>query len=86
MARKIALTTSDNPHDPITEYDKWRKFDAVEHDYKTEDYLDRVTHTTTELGEDLYLDDIEAQIDEAVKLDLISWLYKDVHYRKVVHE
>ena len=86
MARSVALTTTDNPYDPITDYDQWRRYDSVEHDYKTEDYLDRISHTTTELGEEIYLDDIEKAIDEAVALDLISWIYKDVSYMKVVHE
>ena len=86
MARSVALTTTDNPFDPIDEYDQWRKYDSVDHDYKTEDYLDRVSHTTLELGEELYMNDIENAIDEAVALNLISWLYDGVSYKKVVHE
>ena len=86
MAKSVALTTTDNPYDPIDQYDKWRRYDSIDHDYKTEDYLDRVSHTTLELGEELYLEDIEKAIDEAVALDLISWIYKDVHYKKVEHE
>lgn len=86
MARSIALTTSDNPYNPITDYDNWNRFDTIEHDYNTMSYLDRVSHTTNELGDQIYIDDIEAAIDEAVKLNLISWLYKDVNYEKVVIE
>ena len=84
--RAVALSTSDNPYNPLTQYDEWYKFDAVEHDYNTQCYLDRVCHTTTEFGEELYAQDIENAIDEAVNYDLISWLYKDVHYIKVVEE
>lgn len=36
MSRSIALTTSDNPYNPITQYDDGYRFDAVEHDYRTE--------------------------------------------------
>ena len=86
MARYIALTTSDNPHNPITDYDNWRKFDTIEHDYGTEGYFDRVSHTTNELGDEIYKDDIEAAIDEAVRLDIIRFLYDNVHYVKFVYE
>lgn len=84
MSRSIALTTSDNPYNPITQYDDWYRFDAVEHDYRTEGYLDRVSHTTNELGDQIYLDDIEAAIDEAVKLDIIRFAYENIHYVKVI--
>lgn len=86
MARSVALTTSDNPYNPITQYDDWYRYDAIEHDYATSGYFDRVSHTSTELSDELYLDDLEYAIDEAVKYDLISWLYEDVHYQKVVVE
>lgn len=86
MARAVALTTSDNPYNPFTDYDKWRRFDTVEHDYNTESYLDRISHSTTELGDELYLADLESTIDEAVKYNLISWLYDGVSYKKVVNE
>lgn len=82
--RVTRLSTSDNPHDPFTEYDEWYKFDNVEHDYGTISYFDRICKTTREFGEELYYSDIERAIDEAVKFDLISWLYPDVHYIKVV--
>lgn len=86
MARAVALSTSDNPYNPFTEYDEWYRYDNIEHDYGTASYLDRVCHTTTELGDDLYMQDIENAIDEAVKFNLISWLYQDVSYVKVVKE
>lgn len=85
MARSVALSTSDNPFNPITQYDDWERYDSLKR-YYTNDYLDRVCHTTRELGDQVYLQDIEATIDEAVKLDLISWQAEDVHYVKVVQE
>lgn len=84
--RAVALSTSDNPYNPLTQYDEWHRYDNIDHEYGTESYLDRVCHTTREFGEELYNQDIENAIDEAVKFDLISWLYKDVHYIKVVEE
>lgn len=86
MARSVALTTSDNPYDPIDNYDEWYRYDSVEHDYCTASYLARVTHTTDNLGDQMANNDIEAAIDEAVKYNLISWLYNDISYKKVVHE
>lgn len=85
MARSIALSTSDNPYNPITQYDDWERYDSLQR-YFTNDYLDRVCHTTRELGNELYLQDIEAAIDEAVKLNLISCQAEGVNYIKVVHE
>lgn len=86
MTKSVALTTSDNPYDPIDQYDDWYRFDSIEHDYGTDAYLDRITHTTTELGEELYLEDIEAAIDEAVKLNIIALCFDGISYKKVVHE
>lgn len=85
MSRTVALTTSDNPYDPITNYDEWERFDTLNR-YFTNDYLDRICHTTTELGDDLYAKDIEDAIDEIVKFNLISGLREGVSYKKVVHE
>lgn len=85
MARTVALSTSDNPYNPITQYDDWERFDS-EARYFTNDYLSRVCHATPELGEVIYNQDIEAAIDEAVKYNLISWMHPDVSYIKVVHE
>ncbi len=85
MSRAVALTTTDNPYNPITDYDNWERFDQ-EKGYSTNYYLDRVCHTTRELGDDLYAQDIESAIDEIVEYDLISWLHQDIHYKKVVEE
>lgn len=86
MARQVAVTTSDNPYDPITDYDNWERFDTVEHSYMTNSYLARVCHTTDELDELSQMQDIEAAIDEIVAFNLISWLYDGVSYVKVVHD
>lgn len=85
MARAVALTTSDNPYDPIDQYDEWEQWDTS-HRYFTNDYLDRICHTTRELGDELYSQDIESAIDEIVKYNLISLLWENVSYQKVVHD
>ena len=85
MSRTVAISTTDNPYNPITQYDEWERYDT-EKGYYTTSYLDRICHTTHELGDEVYNQDIEDAIDEAVKYDLISWIYDDVHYTKVVEE
>ena len=83
MSRSVALSTSDNPYNPITQYDDWERYDSLKR-YFTNDYLDRICHTTKELGNELYLQDIEKTIDEAVLFNLISCQAPGVSYIKVV--
>ncbi|MBR1734966.1 MAG: hypothetical protein IJ730_05920, partial [Alphaproteobacteria bacterium] len=44
------LTTVDNPFDPFTEWDDWRRFDE-DHGYYTCEYLGRVCDFSYELSE-----------------------------------
>lgn len=81
----VALSTSDNPYSPISEYDQWDAYDRLM-GYNTSEYLARVTKTSTEYGEKSHAEDIEKAIDEAVLLNLISWLYDGVSYIKVVEK
>lgn len=85
MAKEIALTTTDNPYDPITEYEAWESYD-LSHGYNTNAFLDRISRITSELGDELYEQDIEDTIDEAVKYNVISYGHEGVSYKKVVHE
>lgn len=80
---EVALSTSDNPYNPLTDYDSWDAYDR-QHGYNTPEYLARIVRTTTEFGDKTYLDDIERAIDEAVVLNLISWTHEGVSYIKVV--
>ena len=80
---EIALSTSDNPYDPLTDYDRWEAYDR-RMGYNTPEYLARIVKTTTEFGEDTYNRDIERAIDEIVVMNLISWTHEGVSYIKVV--
>lgn len=80
---EVAITTTDNPYNPLTDYDNWENFDR-QHGYGTSEYLARVVRTTSEFGEGTYIDDINRAIDEIVLLNLISWTHKGVSYKKVV--
>lgn len=86
MARQVAITTTDNPYNPITQYDEWERYDSVEHDYCTSSYLARIVHSTAEFGDKMYMEDIENAIDEIVKYNLISLTYEGISYKKVIVE
>lgn len=81
----IALSTSDNPYDPLTNYDQWEAYDT-RMGYNTNAYLARIVKTSHEYGDENYTRDIEEAIDEIVINNLISWTHPDVSYIKVVGE
>ena len=80
---EIAVTTTDNPYNPLTNYDEWDNYDRMQ-GYNTSDYLARVVRTTTEFGDGTYNEDIERAINEIVLLNLISMTHKGISYKKVV--
>lgn len=82
---EVAITTTDNPYNPLTDYERWEIFDHQQ-GYNTSEYLARVVRTTNEYGEETYAEDIERAIDEIVLLNLISWTHEGVSYKKVVGE
>lgn len=82
---EIAITTTDNPYDPLTDFDRWDNYDRLQ-GYNTSEYLARVVRTTTEFGDGNYSNDIERAIDEIVLLNLIAMTHKGISYKKVVGE
>ena len=80
---EIAVTTTDNPYNPLTDYDRWDNYDRAQ-GYNTSEYLARVVRTTTEFGEGTYNEDIERAIDEIVLLNIIGMTHKGISYKKVV--
>ncbi len=82
---EVALSTSDNPYSPISEFDQWDSYDR-NMGYNTASYLARITKTSTEYGDTNHGEDIEEAIDEAVLLNLISWIYDGISYIKVVEK
>ena len=82
MNYEIALSTSDNPFNPLTDYDNWDSYDRQK-GYNTADYLARIVKTTNEFGEETYTKDIERAIDEIVLNNLISWTHDGISYIKV---
>lgn len=78
----VGITTTDNPFNPITDYDKWANFDHQK-GYDTSEYLARVVRTTNEFGDGNYTNDIERAIDEIVLLNLIALTHEGISYKKV---
>ena len=66
---EVALTTLDNPYDPLDEMDEWWAFD-VQRGYHTWAYLARVARTSDSLSDADNLEAIEQAIDEIVDANI----------------
>lgn len=75
---EVALTTTDNPYDPIDEYDKWYVYDTQVLGYCTDSYLDRIAKTSPEMSDENYYAEIDRAIEEILKYNLTG------KYKKVV--
>lgn len=82
MARKVALTTFDNPYDPIDDKENWYKFDML-NGYNSSGLLARIAKVSESLSDEEYIEEIERAIDEIVKNDLENKYYKYVKETKV---
>lgn len=79
MARAVAITTIDNPWDPIDNFDEWFAYDNSM-GYGTCSYLARVAHTLDSLPDEVNDAEVERAIDEIIANDFMNI------YKKVVHE
>lgn len=71
------LSTIDNPFNPFTQWDEWRRYD--EHmKYYTCSYLARIAKTSDDLSDADYDKEIENAIQEIVELN-INGLYTKVY-------
>ena len=73
--KRIALTTVDNPFNPITDFDNWWIFDR-EHNYASCELLARVAKTSSRVSPDQNDWEIERAIDSIC--DLHPTFYKKV--------
>lgn len=71
-----ALTTEDNPWNPITDYDNWANFDHS-HGYFSDSYLARMVKVDQSMSQEEIDDAIEEAIDRIIKLNLTG------NYKKV---
>lgn len=72
----IMLTTIDNPFDPFTQWDEWKRFDE-DMQYYTCEYLARIAKTSDDLSDADNESAIEDAINEIVSLNILGV------YRKV---
>ena len=73
----VMLTTIDNPFDPFTQWDHWRRYDE-DKKYYTCSYLDRIAKTSDDVSDEENTVAIEQAINEIVSLNIIG-LYKKVY-------
>lgn len=84
QTKQFALTTSDNPNNPITHFDEWYTFDHDEKHYNTCQYLARIACTSSQQSDASYDRTVEEAIDEIVKFNLIGIVTEGkVNYMKV---
>lgn len=84
----VAITTKDNPFDPFDEFADWLAFDHRK-GYNTSEYLARIAVTSDELSDEENEREIEAAIDEIIKLNMPKNIDNDeiaINYVKVERE
>lgn len=75
--RRVWITTSDNPFNPLDNYDEWQAYDHAK-GYYTSEYVARLAVCAYDLGDEAILRGVEEAIDSIVAL------YPDGIYKKVV--
>lgn len=72
----VALTTTDNPYDPITDFENWFGFDEQK-GYHTSSYLARIAKVSPDLSPKDYEEAVEQAIDEILLFNLTG------NYKKI---
>ena len=73
---EVAITTVDNPFDPLTQFKEWFNYD-VTNGYNTCAYLARIAKTSDSFSDLENEKEIEAAIDEIIAYDFLG-IYKKV--------
>ena len=76
MTNDVMLTTIDNPFDPFTQWDEWKRFDE-DKKYFTCSYLARIAITSDDLSDADNEKAIEDAINEIVEFNVLG-IYKKV--------
>ena len=76
MSNTCAITTFDNPYDPIKQFVQWFMFD-VEKGYNSCSYVGRIARISDQLTEEENAEEVERAIDEIIRLDFRN-IYKKV--------
>ena len=76
MLKQCALTTFDNPFDPLEQFDSWFMFD-VEKGYYSCSRLARIMHTSEQMTDEEIMIETERAIDQIIEYDFTN-TYKKV--------
>lgn len=68
MARCVALSTVDNPYNPLEDFHRWL-IEDMRLGYNSCAYLARIAHTSDKLSDAENAEIIEKAIDEIVEID-----------------
>lgn len=68
MAKTVAITTVDNPWNPLKDPEKWLVWDITA-GYNTCGYLARVARTSDSLTDEENEEELERAIDEIIAID-----------------
>ena len=79
MTRRVSITTTDNPFNPLEDFNSWFLFD-IEKGYYTSSKIGRLTNLTDEMTEKEEIEEVERAIDRLIEIDPL-----DI-YIKVVRE
>lgn len=75
--REVAITTEDNPFDPIQDFDNWYAYD-IQEGYNSLSYLARIFKISQDLPDGYNSREYERAIDEIC--------YFNPNYRKIISE
>ena len=75
--RKVALSTSDNPFNPITEYETWLQFD-LSHGYNSNQYVANITEDYDDL-----MNEKQKKKKKEKAIDNIIRLFPGINFVKV---
>jgi len=64
----VALSTFDNPYNPISDFKHWFLFDVTK-GYNSAGYLARIARTSPELTDEENMHEIERAVDEIIAID-----------------
>ena len=69
--KKIAITTIDNPYDPIEQFKDWYLFD-IEKGYNSCSLLSRIARLSEQMTDEEIYEETERAIDEIIRYDFMN--------------